>query len=107
MRLYWMVAGIALLAACNDITEPSDSAYQEGIIVGRDLSTSFSGDRPTIWVKVAPEEECGTIFMIAAKTNLIRRGPSGKLSRAHLADLEVGASVRVWVSTPDENGSLG
>lgn len=88
--------GAALLASCSGITVPSDPAAQEGVIVERDRPTSFAHDRPTIWVKDHVEDECGVIYVIVEGTDLTRRTPLGGLDRATLADLQVGARVRVW-----------
>jgi hypothetical protein len=87
---------IMLVAACGGITVPSDPASQEGVIVERDIPTSFEKDRPTIWVKDALDDECGVIYVIAPDTDLFRRDDGGAATGIGVADLEVGARVRVW-----------
>lgn len=87
---------LGLLMACSGITVPSDPASQEGVIVGRDRSTSFDKDRPTIWVKDDVDDECGVIYVIVPRTELFTRGPHGQVRPIEVVDLKTGAAVRVW-----------
>jgi hypothetical protein len=92
----WGLLGCAVIAACDGITAPSEPAFQEGIIVERDRRTPSSGDRFTIWVKDRLDDECGVIYALTDDTDLFLRSANGHSSRGHVADLEVGAVVRVW-----------
>lgn len=91
-----IAVGLMIMAACNDITVPEDSPGTTGLIVERDRPTSFSMNRPTIWVKETEESECGVIFVITDATEIFRRDRLGRASSIDDGALPVGSRVRVW-----------
>lgn len=95
-RLIVALVTLICLAGCGGITVPSEPAAQEGVIVERDRPTSFEKERPTIWVKDTPEDECGVIYVIAPGTDLFTRDGRGGVEEIGVAELTVGATVRVW-----------
>ena len=89
------LAALILLAACSPAA-PDDPVAIEGSIVARDAITPTSGNRSTIHVKTTPSEQCGIIFAVDSKTDLLKRTSNGQVKDAALSEFTVGARVRVW-----------
>jgi hypothetical protein len=76
-------------------TPPEGMGATEGPIVQRDRPTSFSDGRPTIHVR-RDDDECGVIFVIDHRTDIMRVGTDDTRSRGSVEDLVVGRVVRAY-----------
>lgn len=90
-----LMAAVFLAASCRSPSAPEGPPAATGVVVARDVATSFSGP-PSIHVKNDPDDECGTIFAIGRATTVIRRKADGGVSLANIDELTVGTAVRVW-----------
>lgn len=93
---------IALAAACSP-TAPKEPATIEGSIVARNMITPTSGGRSTLHVKTHASEQCGIIFSVDSKTDLLKRAADGKVQEAARSEFVVGARVRAWADVVMES----
>lgn len=92
------ICSVFIFGGCNGVTVPERDPIQEGVIVERGRRTPTSDDRPTIWVKDDPSDECGVVYSISGESELWTRDPLGRTRRIGVERLEVDARVRVWAS---------
>lgn len=97
-RIMGRIAICALLAIAgckNDLGIPTDPSALDGVVVARDTTT--------LHVKHEPGEQCGVVFRVDARTDLLQRTATGTIERARFEDMVVGREVRVWAGAIAES----
>ena len=89
-----LVLAVTILAACQSSVGPTGPATTTGTIVARDVPISI-GTPPTLHVRTAESDECGTVFLLTEDTRIFRT-VDGDRTEASVSELTVGRRVSVW-----------